>query len=136
MIVQSLPEDWTDIQLLRHIKDHLIEQGEQSASTDADGDELCRYRLLKDGKVLACAVGCLIPDKYYSEELEGASCGNICTTTQNEDLHRFLAGHIEVLSKAQYIHDKYSEYRIFNPDTSFAEYIENRMGAFISKLEG
>jgi hypothetical protein len=30
----------------------------------------CLYRLEKDGQVLKCAVGCLIPDEMYNERME------------------------------------------------------------------
>jgi hypothetical protein len=50
---------------------HLRQQGEPAFTVKASGVS-CRYRLPRGDKVLACAVGCLIPDDQYLEDIEGA----------------------------------------------------------------
>ena len=52
------------------VANHLIQQGKQSQSDIFHG---CAYRS-KDG--LACAVGCLIDDKFYTEDIEGTVLGS------------------------------------------------------------
>lgn len=39
----------------------------------------CKYRLDTDGKVLRCAVGCLITDAAYNEGMEGTAAEALCT---------------------------------------------------------
>ena len=51
------------------VYNHLLDQGCKSEST-VQGQTICRYR---DEGGLACAVGCLIPDKHYRPLIEG--CG-------------------------------------------------------------
>lgn len=56
-------------QVFDKVLDHLRKQ-EKAAYDDNRG--ACHYRLgTKDGTVLACAVGCLIPDNLYTDEMEG-----------------------------------------------------------------
>jgi len=54
---------------------HLHEQGERAL--DKSG-KVCVYRdgIGKNGKVLTCAVGCLIPEGLYDPACEGASTGS------------------------------------------------------------
>jgi hypothetical protein len=50
---------------------HLLRQGEKSSS---HGDQMdCMYR--GPGK-LKCAIGCLIPDKFYDYDIEGRTIGD------------------------------------------------------------
>ena len=46
---------------------HLLTQGEKAVDVDAG----CQYRVVRNSKVLKCAIGALIPDEKYSPSLEG-----------------------------------------------------------------
>lgn len=48
------------------VASHLFNQGRPAISNRGK----CFYRLQEEGKVLKCAVGCLIPDSDYSKEFE------------------------------------------------------------------
>lgn len=53
-------------QIYDKVKRHLIKQ---NARAKTKGEyAVCAYRA-KDGK--KCAIGCLLPDQYYAEEIEG-----------------------------------------------------------------
>lgn len=54
----------TDQELFDRVATHLLTQGEQSFDEGIG----CAYRG-ENGK--KCAIGCLIPDEWYSEDLEG-----------------------------------------------------------------
>lgn len=55
---------------------HLMAQNERAKNPEEAGVAGCRYRLLKDGKMLKCAIGCLISDEHYIEEIiEGLRAG-------------------------------------------------------------
>lgn len=56
------------------IRDHLIAQGEPAVQRTGPrlADTKCMYRLPREGQApLMCAVGCLIDDTHYSEQIEG-----------------------------------------------------------------
>ncbi len=58
------------------IANHLIEQG-----CPALDDCKCKYRLtLLEGKILKCAIGCLIPDNLYHPDMEGKRVGTLFGT--------------------------------------------------------
>ncbi len=63
----------TNQELFDRVATHLLTQGKRSVVREGCEEE-CRYRDL-DG--LKCAIGCLIPDDMYSENLEGKNPGNI-----------------------------------------------------------
>lgn len=126
MILESLPTDWTDVQLLEHIKAHLIEQGERSI----DDDGLCRYRQRANGKVLACAVGCVIPDEYYSEDIEGYDVDGAAAETPHDELDGFLMSRVDVLGTVQKIHDDYPAWE----ERTFPEYASQEIDRMIAGL--
>lgn len=85
---------------------HLFNQ--QAGSFD-ENYEHCLYRN-DDG--LKCAIGCLIPDEKYSEDMEGDSSENIPFFTV-EDLLTFpfmepYKGHSDLLNALQDAHDSCS----------------------------
>ena len=59
----------TNQEIFDRVIARLREQG--GPALDEEGD--CRYRAEVNGRVLMCAVGCLIADEHYSESLEGKS---------------------------------------------------------------
>lgn len=60
----------------------------------------CLYRH-PDG--LKCAAGCLIPDKYYDESMEGINFSCVCW--QYVLLPKYLKMNKELISDLQVIHD-------------------------------
>jgi hypothetical protein len=92
------------------VVDHLLTQKERSA--DVYGDKDCLYRAYKeDGKVLKCAVGCLIPDDKYNTGMEG----DLITfydyfaedETMNPDPEVFTNDNFSLLEHLQQIHDTF-----------------------------
>jgi len=60
----------SDESVFNFVKQHLIHQGKKSMQFyygDCDGDVKCLYRG-KDN--LKCAIGCLIKDEFYTEDME------------------------------------------------------------------
>ena len=56
-------------QILDTVVAHLLKQGRKAIEySKLAGGRVCQYRT-KDGK--KCAIGCLIPDEYYHEAMEG-----------------------------------------------------------------
>lgn len=79
----KLPE--TAQQVFDIVKVHLLTQNKQSA---AGG--ICRYRSTVDGKELKCAAGVLIPEEFYSRDLEGATWKDLVTGCDFPSEHRSL----------------------------------------------
>lgn len=93
----------TPQQLFNKVYCALRKQGRPSH----DG-EFCRYRMVEKGKVLKCAVGCLIARKDYKEGMEGSGVAAICHLLPAE-----LREHTSLLTKLQQAHD-HNAYH-FNP---------------------
>ena len=95
----------TDYDVFNYVRQHLLKQNERSVDP---WSLQCQYRSQKeDGKVLMCAIGCLINDEWYSEKIENLSASN-------EDVKRSVAGSISnwevnsnMLGELQHIHDEY-----------------------------
>lgn len=60
---------------------HLLEQGQQSRTSSG-----CTYRDDTEGKVLKCAVGCLIDDQYYNPIFEGQGSTRLLVSTKHQTL--------------------------------------------------
>jgi hypothetical protein len=58
----------TEQEVFDIVAKHLLTQNRQSLITDDFVDETCAYRGRYNTK---CAAGILIPDEYYTQELEG-----------------------------------------------------------------
>lgn len=56
-------------EIFNQVAEHLMTQGAQSVIRSKNLERICAYR--GDGG-LKCAIGCLIPDDYYSPDMEGA----------------------------------------------------------------
>lgn len=85
---------------------HLRKQGEKSGETSPT----CRYRLEKNGRVLQCAIGCLIPDEYYDPEMEDSKIW--ATSAGRKFLEEVLGvspqdAIVEFLGELQTIHDNF-----------------------------
>lgn len=81
------------------VRDHLLAQGERSVLTCSSGRAACAYRS-KTG--LKCAVGCLIRDDEYTEEMEYQT---VTTLSDAGVLPRRLNGHLLLLESLQWVHD-------------------------------
>jgi len=78
---------------------HLKTQGEAAFDEETDG---CCYRLIKNGKTLMCAAGCLIPDDKYNPDFE---CLTI-THLRDEGLDvPVITENISLVQKLQNFHD-------------------------------
>jgi hypothetical protein len=88
----ELPE--TAQQVFDIVKVHLLTQNKQSMA-----DNRCRYRSLVDGKELKCAAGVLIPEEFYSTDLENSSWYNL--VTRND----FPSEHLDLICGLQSLHD-------------------------------
>ncbi len=85
------------------IAKHLLTQNEKSEAGWA-----CRYRLTVPGKVLKCAIGCLISDDLYKKEIEGSvpSQENVRSVLSESGFkYDFLSDEEKFLSKMQWVHD-------------------------------
>lgn len=91
---------------------HLLSQ-KQMASEALSGS--CCYRTVKNGQVLRCAVGCLIPDsvydtvepqldRTYGEIIEGKDVGNACVR-ETLQLSGVPSEALNLLQELQSIHD-------------------------------
>lgn len=87
---------------------HLRVQGKKSI-LDHQGMEVCAYRSLDpvDGKVLKCAVGCLIKDEEYDPLMEATNVYHILRkmATISPSLRERLEHHHNLLTSMQEVHD-------------------------------
>lgn len=97
---------FSEEELFRLISRHLFAQGEPSRSKDSEGttSNVCLYRGPNNTK---CAVGFLIPDSSYKENMEGHGIDSLLQSFPN-DLPEVLWKNRELLSRLQSIHDGYS----------------------------
>jgi len=65
-------------EIFNKIRKHLLKQKKRAGSSTGG----CRYRTTCKGKVLRCAVGCLIPDRLYQKSFEGVSVWNEYTQAE------------------------------------------------------
>ena len=86
--------------LIDYVRNHLVAQGERCANERGN----CRYRF----GTKSCAVGCLIDDDLYSEELEGGSVLRCEVMMAIQITHRIALSNsqLRVLRKLQFIHDE------------------------------
>jgi len=83
----------TKQEVFDQVKNHLLSQKKKAVSEYGS----CYYRVLKDGKILKCAGGCLIADDEYNPHMEGRLWGTLPDITDY---------HAEFISELQQIHDK------------------------------
>lgn len=60
------------------VKAHLVQQNKKSMDSNSPGNAVCAYRGINGA---SCAVGCLIPDSLYTEQIEGITIRSILNTT-------------------------------------------------------
>lgn len=95
----------TDYDVFNYVKEHLLNQNEKSVDPWSLS---CHYRSQKEnGKVLMCAVGCLMDDRFYLEEFENSSPGDIRVKKAIESSITNWNYNVSLLSELQNIHDEY-----------------------------
>lgn len=88
-------------QIFNKVSRHLLTQGE--TSVDEDGE--CLYR---GPGGLRCAVGCLIADEHYTEDMEGNSVNDIRLRTALKASGIDVICHYSLLRALQILHDRWS----------------------------
>ena len=74
-------EDKTDFSIFSKVEAHLLKQMRRSTVQG-----VCRYKTECDGMVLRCAIGSLIPDDLYTEDIEGNSVVGIRTWLKSRNI--------------------------------------------------
>jgi hypothetical protein len=119
----------TDYDVFQYVKAHLLNQNERSL----DPHTLqCNYRSENEkGKILMCAVGCLIHDDYYSEEIENLSASNEDVKLCIENSIPSWIVNTDMLNELQHIHDEYEHdewnLKLYNLESYFSptgEYVQ------------
>lgn len=106
MLIRELTPQTTHQQLFDYITAFLLRQGRRSANEDG----ICAYR----GEAgLMCAVGCIIPDELYSEDLEDKNVrailyGTVPLSTGQERFFMKLRPFLNLLWDLQEVHDSSS----------------------------
>jgi hypothetical protein len=97
-------------EIFETVREHLLTQGERSIERVKQNRgyiNQCRYRT-SDG--LKCAIGCLIPDEVYREELEGRGLHDLIRHYKDlkfllpSDIEEYEKG-VRLLDRLQCIHD-------------------------------
>lgn len=100
----------TPEQVAVYVAEHLVTQNER-AWIHNDDYEGCAYRAGgEDGKVLKCAVGCIIADDHYMASIEGVNIGSsrdleVFRLVEKSIGLRCSEGVKELLGDLQSIHD-------------------------------
>ena len=97
-------------EIFHRVAIHLFAQGEPARAKDGEGvtSNVCLYRGPKGPNgPLKCAVGFLIPDSAYKEEMEGHGFAALLNEFP-ESLPKSFWTFQELLSSLQTIHDGYS----------------------------
>lgn len=93
-------------EIFHRVAIHLFSQGEPARAKDREGgtSNVCLYRGPNNTR---CAVGFLIPDSAYKEEMEGHGLSALLNN-YGESLPASFWTYKELLSSLQTIHDGYS----------------------------
>ena len=119
----------TDYDVFNYIKEHLLKQNEKSLDPWSLS---CYYRAQKeDGNVLRCAIGCLIDDRFYSEEFENTSPNDPRVKEAIENTIPNWEYNANMLCELQNIHDEHEVDRwslsleylesYFSPDNEYIQ---------------
>jgi len=85
-------------EIFNKVSTHLLKQGRPARNSEG----YCRYRTA-DG--LSCAVGCLIPDEFYSPSFEGHSADKIIRELYARGRADWFE-HQDLLCELQWVHDE------------------------------
>jgi len=118
--------EMTDSEMVQHIYSHLKEQDGPCLAPDPVTMMSCRYHF----KNLACAVGCLVPEEIYIEDMEFKGLDGFWTPKFAE-VRRFLGLHLKrpkhsapyieetqrvrILNACQRAHDNYNDVSSHTP---------------------
>lgn len=84
---------------------HLFRQNRKAGSLDGTDMFMCAYRDDQGGK---CAVGCLIPDELYDQEIEGRNVGyHGVHQIMEKCIDDYSDKHYRILVELQEMHDDY-----------------------------
>jgi hypothetical protein len=94
----------TPQEIFSKVYNHLMTQHQQAAYPTDCGEMGCRYRT---GTGLKCAVGCLISDENYIEEMEGypAGCNIVADILRKEGVDMGEKITHELINALQSTHD-------------------------------
>ena len=92
-----LSDNPTHQELFDFIARHIFTQGKRAVKVASAIKEICQYRT-EDG--LKCAVGAIIPDRYYNKGMEGQRVGQL-----KYELPEYFKNSTELLSALQELHD-------------------------------
>jgi hypothetical protein len=119
-LITHLTPKTTTQELFDYVTSFLLKQGEQSRGLGGE----CAYRG-RDG--LMCAVGCVIPDEFYSPSMEGEGIDTVFAEYwhrqgKQRPFWKALAKHEGLLVELQEVHD--NPYSHHDPDTVLRSWIE------------
>jgi hypothetical protein len=95
-------------EIFDHVKNHLIKQGKPSVIQNKNNSKFVEFNCAYRGtNGTSCAVGCLIKDEYYSEELEGrlVEAEIVCQALSKSIGREINNEDIELLLELQELHD-------------------------------
>ena len=92
----ELPE--TEQKVFDIVKVHLLTQNKKSRNNDC----ACVYQNVVSGKKMKCAAGALIPDEFYSNDLEGYTWREL---VERGDVP---SEHLSLICELQLLHDHIS----------------------------
>ena len=118
-ILESLT---TNKEVIDFVKNHLLKQNEKSISVD---DRMCMYKS-DDNKNLSCAIGCLISEEFYSNNMERKGlASDVVIKILQKSLPNWKLN-FDLLDSLQCIHDQlYVEnwdYALGNLEKNYKEY--------------
>ena len=119
----------TDYDVFNYVKQHLLNQNERSLDP---WSLQCQYRSQKeDGKILMCAVGCLMDDNNYMYEFENSSPNDLRVRRAIESSIPNWEYNVNMLCELQNIHDEHEVDRwslsleylesYFSPDNEYIQ---------------
>lgn len=98
----------TDFDVFLHVKDHLLTQGKKSLDRGS-GSCLYRFNDPETGEYLSCAIGCLINENEYYDDLEE----RMAYEEQVQEVllfslpnYVFQTRSVSMLSALQWVHDE------------------------------
>ena len=90
-------------QIFNKVARHLFEQGSPAKYTNSEDEEHCMYRA-PDGR--KCAVGCLLPDGLYQQDMEDNSIETLLLDNDRWGLPQWMEANQLLLQDLQCVHDQ------------------------------
>ena len=105
--------DWSDQEVFDYVSDHLLTQKEKSQPpklirTKEITYSTCNYRLRKGNKRLSCAIGCLIPNRLYTKDVENHTVDTLYDSVLpvQTAIQKWLGDRRPLLQVLQTVHDQ------------------------------